>query len=380
MRRFFHPAASDLRGPKMALETIDMTRARDGLRSALEQERPMLEDLRDRVRGFEIHEIGYRRCYAISPVATDGGENRLTFEPFNLEILRVVDSDGRERFQKILPLSGGPGIFRAAFDRTFPDHVPLLAEFLERLDVRYDDLSYLLNPDRSAGDLRSAVQPFRDIVEWAVLLDIAWNPGQTKALVIRDGLLRSIALRKEILPKLARSFEEAYREQGSLLVGVAKRSKVLNYLSFALALEGTLRKSYPCFCEVPKQIEREAHRQWRSWLEEHTIGRLHLAKLVEEPDGLILPVDIPEWLMPRRKEILEYLAETAKSSFPTPGYPEPLIRAHEGAVLHGMEMSVLEDMFIEELLRNQPGSDSDKTFEHVAIGRGLLKGGWKEYG
>src|SRR5205809_7280936 len=145
-------------------------------------------------------------------------------------------------------------------------------------------------------------------------------------------------------------------------------------------LEGTLRKSYPCFCDVPKEIEREAHRQWRSWLEEHTIGRLHLAKLVEEPDGLILPVDIPEWLMPRRKEILEYLAETAKSSFPTPGYPEPLIRAHEGAVLHGMEMAVLEDMFIEELLRNQPGNDADKTFEHVAIGRGLLKGGWKEYG
>src|SRR5207247_11142603 len=97
-------------------------------------------------------------------------------------------------------------------------------------------------------------------------------------------------------------------------------------------------------------------------------------------DGLILPVDIPEWLMPRRKEILEYLAETAKASFPTPGYPEPLIRAHEGAVLHGMEMAVFEDMFIEELLRNQPGNDADKTFEHVAIGRGLLKGGWKEYG
>ena len=368
----FHPIAGDWKDPKMALETIDMTRAREGLRSALEQERPMLVDLRDRVREFEIHELGYRRCYAISPVATDGGENRLTFEPFNLEILRVVDSDGRERFQKILPLSGGPGIFRAAFDRTFPDHVPLLAEFLERLDVRYDELSYLLNPDRTAGDLRSAVQPFRDIVEWAVLLDIAWKPGQTKALVIRDGLLRSLALRKEILPKLGRSFEEAYREKGSLLVGVAKRSKVLNYLSLALALEGTLRKSYPCFCDVPKEIEREAH----------PVDEICVLLGGDFVEGVgIFPgqaweVDSSDY----DQEILEYLAETAKSSFPTPGYPEPLIRAHEGAVLHGMEMAVLEDMFIEELLRNQPGNDADKTFEHVAIGRGLLKGGWKEYG
>jgi hypothetical protein len=123
----------------MALETVDMMRAREGLRSALEQMRPILVDLRDRVRAFDIREIGYRRCYAISPVATDGGENRLTFEPFNLEILRVVDSDRRERFQQILPLSGGPGILRATFDRTYPSHVPLLAEFLERLDVNTSD-------------------------------------------------------------------------------------------------------------------------------------------------------------------------------------------------------------------------------------------------
>src|SRR5438132_10455861 len=177
----------------MALETIDMTRAREGLRSALEEERPMLVDLRDRVREFDVHELGYRQCYAISPVATDGGEDRLTFEPLNLEIIRVVDSEGLERFQKILPLSGGTDIFRAAFDRTSHDHSPLLAGFLERLDIKYDELSYFLEAGRGEGDLRAAVRPFRDIVEWAVLLDIAWSPGRKTALVIRDGLLRTKA-------------------------------------------------------------------------------------------------------------------------------------------------------------------------------------------
>jgi len=131
---------------------------------------------------------------------------------------------------------------------------------------------------------------------------------------------------------------------------------------------------------VPRDIEREAHPQWRSWLEEATFGILHLAKLVENPDGMVLPVDIPEWLMSRRKEMLEYLAETAKSSFPTVGYPEPLIKAHEGAVLHGFEMSILEDLLVEEVVRGQLTEDADRTFEHVAIGRGLLRGGWKEYG
>src|SRR5205809_7840886 len=183
------------RGRRLALETLDLKEVREQLRRALEVERPLLGALRDQVRGFGIHELGYRQCYAISPVATDGGENRLTFDPLNLEIIRVVDSEGLERFQKILPLSGGTGIFRAAFDSKQPKHSPVLARFLERLDIEYGDLFYFLDPARAEGDLRAAVRPFRDIVEWAVLLDIAWDPGQTTALVVRDGLLRTKALR-----------------------------------------------------------------------------------------------------------------------------------------------------------------------------------------
>jgi len=364
----------------LALETLDMKQVREELRRALEKERPLLDELRGQVRAFKVHEIGHRQCYAIAPVATDGGENRITFDPLNVEILRVVDSDARERFQKILPLSGGSSIFKATFDPSSPDQVPLLVRFLERLDIGYDELSYILDVGEDDGDIRAAVRPFRDIVEWAVLLDIAWEPGQTKALVIRDGLLRTKAIRKEVMPRLARSFESAWKEQGSLLVGVAKRSKVLSYLSLALALEGTFKKKYPCFCEVSRDIEKKAHPWWKTWLQEFTFGHLHLAKLAEHLDGIVLPVDIPEWLMPRRKEILEYLAETARSSFPTIGYPEPLMRAHEGAVLHGLEMSVLEHVLIEEVLEGQPADEADRTFEHVALGRGLQRGGWKEYG
>lgn len=363
----------------MTLETLDLNQARAELRRALEAERPLLESLRNEVRGFEVREIGYRRCYAISPVATDGGENRLTFDPVNLEIIRVVDSDGRERVQKILPLSGGETIFRSAFDTTSTDKVTVLVQLLERLDIEYEELSYFLRPSEDGVDLRAAVRPFRDIAEWAVLLDIAWNPGQSKALVIRDGLLRTKAFRKEVIAKLARSFEEAYEDQGSLLVGVAKRSKVLNYLSLALALEGTFSRNYPCFCEVSREIERRAHPRWRTWLADFAFGFLHLAKLVEQPNGLVLPVDIPKWLMPRRKEILEYLAETAKSSFPRVGYPDPLVKAHEGAVLHGIEMSVLEDMLVKELLEGQTGDDAERTFEHIALGRGIGRGRWQKH-
>src|SRR5437773_11608276 len=62
---FFHPTAGDWRDPKMALETIDMTQARERRRSALEQEHPTLGNLRDRVREFAVNEFGYRLCDAI---------------------------------------------------------------------------------------------------------------------------------------------------------------------------------------------------------------------------------------------------------------------------------------------------------------------------
>ncbi len=357
-----------------------MAQVRAQMKGAVERELPLLQELREQVRNLKVQALGYRQCQAIAPVATDGGENRLTFDPINIEILRVVDSDGQERLQKILPLSGGDEPIRNSFDPTSTENVPVLVSFLERLGITYDELSIMLKGSIREGDLHAIVKNFREIAEWAVLLEIAWNPGKTKVLVIHDGLLRTMAIDSRVIPKLQKSFEDAYLEQGSLLVGVGKRSKVLNYLSLALALERTLAKKYPCFCEVPREIEAKAYNWARSWLERSTFGRMHLAKLAEHPDAMVFPVDIPDYLMGRRKELMEYLAETAKNSFPTLGYPEPLIRAHENAVLHGLEMSVLEDLLLEYVLGALSASDRDKTAEHVTLGKGLQKGGWKEYG
>ncbi len=357
-----------------------MAQVRDQMRIAVERELPLLQELRGQVRALKVQALGYRQCHAIAPVATDGGENRLTFDPINIEILRVVDSDGQERLQKILPLSGGADPIRNSFDPGSPDKVTVLVNFLERLGIGYGELSDTLDGSIRGGDLHAIVRNYREIAEWAVLLEIAWNPGKTKVLLIRDGLLRTKAINWKVIPKLRKSFEDSYVQQGSLLVGVAKRSKALNYLSLALALERTFARKYPCFCEVPKELEARAYNWARSWLEGGTFGRMHLAKLVEHPDAVVFPVDIPDWLMGRRKEVLEYLAETAKNSFPTLGYPEPLLRAHENAVLHGLEMTVLEDLLLEHVLAALSGADGAKALGHVALGKGLQKGGWKEYG
>jgi hypothetical protein len=131
---------------------------------------------------------------------------------------------------------------------------------------------------------------------------------------------------------------------------------------------------------VPEKLEAKAYTWAKSWMGGHSFGKLHLAKLVEHEDALVLPIDLPQWLVSRRKEVLEYLAETAKASFPILGYPEPLVKAHENANLRGLEMTVLEHFMLEQLVASQSASDTDRTFEHVAFGRGVQRGGWKEYG
>src|SRR5439155_21793934 len=105
--------------------------------------------------------------------------------------------------------------------------------------------------------------------------------------------------------------------------------------------------------------------------------RMHLAKLAEGNDTPIFPLDIPEWLLARRKEVLEYLAETAKASFPTPGYPQPLVRAHDNANLRGLEMSVLGDYLVRAIADKMPDRELELVVRHVTLGRGLIVGGTK---
>jgi len=182
-------------------------------------------------------------------------------------------------------------------------------------------------------------------------------------------------MKPNIVKKMGENFEKAYEETGTMLVGVAKKSKVLNYLSLALTLEETFNRAYPCFCEVPEEIEKESYNWARIWLEGPVFGKLHLAKLSDRRDSLVLPVDIPIWLMPRRKEVLEYLAESAKTSFPIIGYPHPLIKAHENAVLHGLEMEVLSDYLVKSIIKLHTEKEIDKILAHITLGHGLNKGG-----
>ena len=176
---------------------------------AVEQEASQVEELRKEARTLTVRKLDYRPCKTVAPLATDGGENRLSFEPLNLEIIRVVDSEGRELIQEIVPISEDDSMFREMTERH-----EVLRRFLKVLSIEFDDLSHLIGSRQSEEtkartDMRARVRHFRDILEWAVLLDLAMRDWPVDVLLLRDGLLRTKSVKRETLPKLVLATSES---------------------------------------------------------------------------------------------------------------------------------------------------------------------------
>ncbi|MCY3857483.1 MAG: DNA double-strand break repair nuclease NurA [Gammaproteobacteria bacterium] len=383
----------------MALAEVAYDDLKARMAEAVEKEAAQIEELRQEVRKLEVKKLHYRPCKTVAPLATDGGENRLTFEPLNLEIIRVVDSEGEELVQEIIAISEDDSVFRQ-----LSENLSVMQSFLRSLGIDFDDLSYLLGSNKSrdverVSDNRGRVRAFRDIVEWAVLLDLASQNWPVDVLLLRDGLLRTKTIKRRTFPRLDRAFRSIFesqlegRKRKVFLLGVAKTSAVLSKLSLAMLLERTFDREYPCYAEVPKELEAKCYNFDRTWLETsydsdssdqqlyQSFGRLHLLKLGTAADAPILPVDVPVWLPDDRKyEVFEYLVNDALDTFPIIGYPSALQRAHDHAVLTGLEMTVLGDLMTDALQEHLDDSLRERIVRHVHLGRGLIKGGGRTSG
>lgn len=322
-------------------------RIRRSLALALNHEWPQLERTRKYVAKLPLVDIldgpTVQHMPIVATVATDGGEGRLNLAPISIQIVRVADNRGVVHFEEFVPQSLRPDEvmkFFFASDERFQ-------RILRYLGITWQDL--LPDSDFQRSHLLGML---RELLEWAALLKLAGAGMPT--LLLHDGLLRSVMLRDSAFQALRHRFEELTTKHNHLLVGVAKRSSVVNYLSVAFGVNETFESAAPAYIRIPADLERETAPAQYRWIGERAMGQLHLAKLDVGADVPVLPVDVASWQHDQVDAVMRCLHQSARASFPRRGYPQELMMAHEHAKLSALEIEMLESELLQELVARDP--------------------------
>jgi len=360
------------------LKNEDFDFVQRSLRELVSKDKDQLERLRQEVRGLkdEVRPIRPRTTTTIGLVAADAGESLIAFDPHLFYVLRVVDSSGQTFFRDVLTYwMDVETLNRRHFDENGAPRTPL-GRLMTDLGVQtlWELSPYIPDPHTPLERRnRRWLQDYRDLSEWAVLYDFLTNPHRvfaTNILVVRDGFLRSKLFARH--PRngylFARMWEriheamERYRKAGRRIyvVGIAKKSKVLDRYRLAMFLEGVMTEPGPCYVRIPGALERQVYR-WEEFapgeegeegeFRKFVAGAMFLVRFGRSPYDPIWAVDVWEEHVKHGEvdEIFGYLLGDAQAGFPHPFYPLCLQQAHEQAQLTGLDVELLQDLVLEAI-------------------------------
>ncbi len=347
------------------LEPASQSALRDGIARQIGEDCAVLDRLRADVRPLasRIVRIFPRTAASVSIVAADGGNNQLRFDPFLVQLVRVVDSANNEHcLEAVSPTMSVAGLSAGQFSG--PEGPTALGRMMQYLGVgNLSELSHMIRPVGSGRPNSPRwVEVYRELVEWATLFAIVREKDfATDTLIVFDGFLRSYAFAGDLFRKYREGLQEgierqfeAYRRR-IYLVGVAKRSKVLDRYRLAMALEKVMQSSFPCYLEIPRALEEQAY-IWTDYargddnlgaggeINRFVAGKMFFVKFGNSPHDPIWPVDI---FLPQSSDhsrVFGTLLDDAMDGFPVPFYPRSLQKAHENAALAGFDMDILQDM------------------------------------
>ena len=339
----------------------------------------VLDALRKEVRPRRkaMRRIQPRATTSISLVGTDGGNNQLQFDPFLIQLVRVVDSSNNEYcLEAVSPTTPIEKLNKRQFDSNGVASTAL-GEMMASLGVNsLPALSHMIRPPEEGKPVSpSWVQVYRELVEWAVLFTILKKDFGTDTLIVCDGLLRSKVFAKDLFQQLLRGIKKRIDTQWNrsrrrvYLAGVAKHSKVLSRYRLAMALEGVLQTDYPAYVEVPREVEERAY-VWSEFargddraddggeINKFVGGKMFLVKFGSHRRDPVWPVDI---FVPQANEaqaILGSMLADAINGFPVPHYPHCLQKAHENAALVDFDFDILQDFIYEGVRKSLGGQAS----------------------
>jgi len=386
----------------MTLANLDLDSLRQKILAAYRADDPVLAKFRGYARRLR-NEIKPLRTYsvnAVSFVSADGGDNRLVFNPALVELVRVVDSRGNECVLDAVPGTVTLDQLKDRVTEGSPNVVAPLQRMCAELGRDLAGLSYLLRGLGQSGKSTGAMRCYRDIIEWAVLYDLATHSATQwggDTVLVRDGLLRTKSFKREVFPLIDQKLREgvaahAKRKVTLSLVGVAKQSAVLGRLALALELEATFHKAFPCYVKVPEDIEKDCYNYDLTWFNTYettepeddgrrlyqAIGKMYLVKFGDRPLDPVWPVDIAEWQVGEAERILGQLTADAQQGFPIPDYPMCIQRAHDYAKLSGLEVEVLQDLLVSGMCERLKADEAERLLRLKYLGRSLAAIRYKE--
>jgi hypothetical protein len=358
------------------------------IQEAIRQDYVVLDALRAEVRPLlgQTRRIQPRSTTAISLVGTDAGQNQVEFDPFMIQVVRVVDSSNNEYCLEVVTPTSDIREVTARHISREGHPISALGRMMAAVGVK--DLWSLspmipkpaLKHDPSTPVKPSWVQVYRELMEWATLLYLVRDVDfGSDTVIVMDGNLRSKVFAGNLFLAYRSALQQAVdghwkdRRRRVYVAGVAKHSKVLQRYRVALALEGVLQNHYPCYVAVPREMEEKAY-IWQEYArgdetaaqggEENKFvgGKMFLVKFGGRPLDPIWPVDIFLSQTDQAPTILSYLLGDALVGFPVPFYPSCLQRAHEHAALVDFDYAVLQDR-ISAALRDALGPEGPRLDE-----------------
>ena len=365
------------------------------VRERAQSDRKLLDTLRAEVRTLMpgVRKIQPRSATAVSLVASDGGNNQLRYDPFHVQLVRVVDSYGKQLCLDAVSASSDlEELDRTQFNPDGSGRTPLGKMMLD-LGVnsrKLRDLSHMM-PDTAQAKAdpesisASWVQVYRDLCEWAVLYElICYRSHSTDTLIVRDGALRSklfrgtnfITFQERIEAAIDRIYQEDRRRV--YLVGVSKHSKALERYGLAFTLENVFPSGDARYVEIPRDLERKAV-QWERDVrgrEEETegeeaagkfvAGTMYFARFGHHSGDPIWPIDILTRQKEDAQQIFGYLQKDAIEGFPVPYYPMCLQNAHTHAQIADFDFDILQDE-ITSAVRGTLTEDEHPLFDELPL-------------
>lgn len=361
------------------IDPSSLSGLKQAIGDCIDTDQGMLDVLRKEIRPLRsaTRRIQPRATTSISLVGTDGGNNQLQFDPFLIQLVRVVDSSNNEYcLEAVSPTTPVQKLNERQFG---PDGSPgtALGEMMTSLGVNnLPTLSHMIRPSEHGKPVSpSWVQVYRELVEWAILFAILKKDFGTDTIIVCDGLLRSKVFAKDLFQRLLQGMKDRIDEQWNrtrrrvYLAGVAKHSKVLSRYRLAMALEGVLQTDYPAYVEVPREVEEKAY-VWSEFargddrvgesgeINKFVGGKMFLVKFGAHRRDPVWPVDIFVPQVSEAQTVLGSMLADAINGFPVPHYPRCLQKAHENAALVDFDFDILQDC-IYEGVRASLGENAD---------------------